>query len=161
MKFASSQATLLLEVVGLSHGADIPVPQYQTDGASGLDLHAAVGAAIDIQPGKHAIIPTGVAVWVPIGFEGQVRSRSGLAANNAVFVLNAPGTIDADYRGEVMVILANLGDQTFRVERGARVAQLIIAPIVRPDIREVRALRPSQRGPAGLGSTGTGPRRGK
>jgi dUTP pyrophosphatase len=144
-----------VEVLRLPHGADLPLPSYQSAFAAGLDLLAAVPASgVTIGPGRTATIPTGIAIALPQGFEGQVRPRSGLAANHSVTVLNAPGTIDSDYRGEVVVILINHGANAFAVTRGMRIAQLVIAPVATAQIREVAKLDQTTRGRGGLGSTG-------
>ncbi len=119
-----------LPVRRLPHGADLPLPRYETQGAAGMDLMAALVADLVLQPGARAIVPTGLQIAVPPGHEGQVRPRSGLAAKHGVTVLNAPGTIDCDYRGEVGVILVNLGAEPFTVPRGMRIAQLLLAPFV-------------------------------
>jgi dUTP pyrophosphatase len=152
------QLQFCLDVMRLPHGADLPLPSYQSKGAAGLDLLAAVAAdaPVTIGPGHRAVIPTGVAVALPAGTEGQVRPRSGLAARHGITVLNSPGTIDADYRGEIRVILVNLGQDSFTVERGMRIAQLIIAPTLQVTICESSNLDETTRGVAGLGSTGTG-----
>ena len=147
--------TVRLELKRLAHGADLPLPAYQSDLAAGLDLLAAVDEPLLLEPGKRALVPTGLAMAIPAGYEGQVRPRSGLAAKNGVTVLNTPGTIDADYRGEVKVILINLGEDAFTVERGARIAQLIIAPIHQAEIVGVETLSETARGDGGFGSTGT------
>jgi dUTP pyrophosphatase len=145
-----------LEIMQLPHGADLPLPAYQSAGASGLDLHAAVpaDAPVILQPGERAMIPTGIAIELPRGTEGQVRPRSGLAARHGVTVLNSPGTVDADYRGEVSVILLNLGGEPFLIERGLRLAQLVIMPVLRAEIARSRKLRETKRGSKGFGSTG-------
>jgi len=145
-----------LRVLRLPHGADLPVPTYQSAAAAGLDLMAAVPADVPVvlAPGQRCLIPCGIAIALPSGFEGQVRPRSGLAARHGVTVLNTPGTIDADYRGEVMVILVNLGGEPFAVTRGMRIAQLVIAPVVRASIVETAALDGTARGAGGFGSTG-------
>jgi len=147
-----------LQVMRLSHGADLPLPAYQSEAAAGLDLVAAVAAdaPVIIAPGQRALIPTGLAVALPAGTEGQVRPRSGLAAQHGVTVLNSPGTIDADYRGEIRVILVNLGQDSFMVGRGMRIAQLIIAPVSRVIICETGNLNETTRGVEGFGSTGMG-----
>jgi dUTP pyrophosphatase len=147
-----------LDVVRLPHGADLPLPAYQSEGAAGLDLLAAVAAdqPVTIAAGHRALIPTGLAVALPAGTEGQVRPRSGLAARHGVTVLNSPGTIDADYRGEIQVILINLGQEPFVVRRGMRVAQLTIAPAMQVTICEITNLDETTRGVAGFGSTGMG-----
>ncbi|MGZ8372392.1 MAG: dUTP diphosphatase [Rhodoplanes sp.] len=143
-------------ILRLPHGADLPLPAYQSAGAAGLDLLAAVpaDAPLIIRPGGRATVPTGFALALPEGTEAQVRPRSGLAARHGVTVLNSPGTVDADYRGEVLVVLANFGDAPFSVSRGVRIAQLVIAPVLRPALREVAALDPTSRGSGGFGSTG-------
>lgn len=145
-------------VVRLPHAADLPLPSYQTDSAAGLDLLAAVpaDAPIVIAPGGRAMVPTGIAIALPAGTEAQVRPRSGLAARHGVTVLNTPGTIDTDYRGEIQVILVNLGSVEFLVARGMRIAQLVIAPVTRADLVEVQSLDQTARAQGGFGSTGTG-----
>jgi dUTP pyrophosphatase len=145
-----------VKVVRLPHGADLPLPQYQSAQAAGLDLLAAVSADIIIQPGQRALVPTGIAIALPPGSEAQVRPRSGLAARHGVTVLNAPGTVDADYRGEIQVILINLGDAPYVVQRGARIAQLVVAPVLHAALSESQELAGSKRGGGGFGSTGTG-----
>jgi dUTP diphosphatase len=138
------------------HGADLPLPSYQSALAAGCDLMAAVAAdaPVVIAPGRFASVPTGIALALPAGHEGQVRPRSGLAARHGVTVLNAPGTIDADYRGEVHVLLVNLGGEPFAVTRGMRIAQLIIARVARARLVEIDSLDPTARGARGFGSTG-------
>ena len=145
-----------IRLLRLPHGAGLPLPAYQSALASGFDLMAAVPAdkPMIIAPDARAQIPTGIALALPAGFEGQVRPRSGLAARNGVTVLNTPGTVDADYRGEVMVILANFGQEPFRVERGMRIAQMIIAATMQAIICEVASLDQTDRGAGGFGSTG-------
>jgi dUTP pyrophosphatase len=141
-----------LKVTRLAHGADLPLPAYESEGAAGLDLRAA--EACEIPAGGRALVPTGLSIALPQGFEGQVRPRSGLAAKHGVTVLNAPGTIDCDYRGEVKVILVNSGDGPFRIARGDRIAQLIVAPVTRVEIAEVESLDETARGGGGFGSSG-------
>lgn len=143
-------------VVRLPHAADLPLPAYATAQSAGVDLLAAVGAVQTIPPGGRALIPTGIAVALPAGFEAQIRPRSGLAVRHGVTVLNSPGTIDADYRGEIKVALINHGEAAFAVERGMRVAQLVVAPIASLAWVEAEALPGSTRGEGGFGSTGTG-----
>jgi dUTP pyrophosphatase len=140
----------------LPHGADVLLPSKQSVQAAGLDLHAAVpeNAPIVIAPGKYASIPTGMALALPPGTEAQVRPRSGLAAKHGVTVLNSPGTIDADYRGEVKVLLVNLGEQPFAVRRGERIAQLVVATVTEVELLETDALDATSRGSGGFGSTG-------
>jgi len=139
----------------LPHGQGLPLPAYATASSAGCDLSAAVAEPMTIAPGARAIIPTGIALALPEGYEGQVRPRSGLAARHGVTVLNSPGTIDSDYRGEVKVILANFGSDAFQVERGLRIAQLVVAPVIQVAWRPVDALTESERGAGGFGSTGT------
>lgn len=148
---------LIVDIVRLPHGADLPLPAYHSEHASGLDLLAAVptAAPLIIAPGGYAAVPTGIALALPPGTEAQVRPRSGLARNHGVTVLNAPGTIDADYRGEIEVLLINHGTQPFTVTRGMRIAQLVIAPVSHVEMREVAALPETPRGSGGFGSTGT------
>jgi dUTP pyrophosphatase len=141
-----------VKITRLAHGADLPLPAYESDGAAGLDLRAA--EACEIAAGGRALVPTGLSIALPSGFEGQVRPRSGLAAKHGVTVLNTPGTIDSDYRGEVKVILVNFGDQSFRIARGDRIAQLIVAPVTRVEIAEVERLDETARGEGGFGSSG-------
>jgi len=145
-----------IAIARLPHGADLPLPAYQSARAAGLDLHAAVAldAPVTIAPGRWAAIPTGLAIALPPGTEAQVRPRSGLAARHGVTVLNAPGTIDSDYRGEVQVLLVNHGREPFTVERGARVAQLVIAPVTAARLVETADLEATGRAGAGFGSTG-------
>jgi dUTP pyrophosphatase len=141
----------------LPHSDGLPLPHYQSALAAGLDLVAAVAgdAPVVIAPGERALIPTGIAIALPPGYEAQVRPRSGLALRHGITVLNSPGTIDADYRGEIQVILVNLGRESFTIERGARVAQMVVAATMRVDIREVPSLDETTRGVRGFGSTGT------
>jgi len=133
---------------------NIPLPKYETSGSSGLDLAANIDRAIEIKPGKSEIISTGLMVAIPKNFEIQIRPRSGLAAKNQITVLNTPGTIDADYRGELKVILINLSDKTFIVKKGLRIAQMVLCPIIKAKLKEVNTLDDTERGSGGLGSTG-------
>ena len=146
--------TVKLELKRLDHGRDLPLPAYQSELAAGLDLLAAVQTDIILKPGERTLVPTGLAMALPAGFEAQVRPRSGLAAKHGVTVLNTPGTIDADYRGEVKVILVNLGADSFQVTRGDRIAQMVIAPVLQAQITEVDQLSDTERGAGGFGSTG-------
>ncbi|CTQ69381.1 dUTP diphosphatase [Roseibium alexandrii] len=146
--------TIKLELKRLDNGRDLPLPAYQSDLAAGLDLLAAVDDGLTLQPGSRALVPTGLAMALPAGYEAQVRPRSGLAAKHGVTVLNTPGTIDADYRGEVKVILINLGDTAFEISRGDRIAQMVIAPVLQAEIEEVEILSETSRGTGGFGSTG-------
>jgi dUTP pyrophosphatase len=138
------------------HGTGLPLPAYQSTHAAGLDLLAAVpeSAPLVLAPGKHAMVPTGLAIALPDGFEAQVRSRSGLAAKHGVTVLNSPGTIDADYRGEIQVILINHGSEPFTIRRGERIAQMVMAPVVQAKLVAVAELSATDRGTGGFGSTG-------
>lgn len=144
-----------IAVTRLPHNADLPLPAYETAQSAGMDLAAAIDAPMTLAPGKRAMVPTGLAIALPAGFEAQVRPRSGLAAKNGVTVLNTPGTIDADYRGEVKVILVNLGEDPFEIERGMRIAQMVIAPVTQASFTEVDSLSETERGSGGFGSTGT------
>lgn len=144
----------------LAHGAGLALPRYETSGAAGMDLLAAVpeDAPLTLAPGARALVPTGLAIALPQGFEAQVRPRSGLAARNGVTVLNSPGTVDCDYRGEVKVILINLGDEPFIVTRGTRIAQMVVAPVTQAVLAEVDTLDETARGAGGFGSTGVAAR---
>jgi dUTP pyrophosphatase len=145
-----------VRVVLLPHGEGLAMPAYQTDGAAGLDLVAAVGERkpVRLAPGVRALIPTGLVFEVPRGYEAQVRPRSGLALRHGVTVLNTPGTIDSDYRGEVQVILVNLGHDPFVVKRGERIAQLVVAPVTRAELAVATTVSDTKRGAGGFGSTG-------
>jgi dUTP pyrophosphatase len=147
--------TVEVKVIRLPHGADLPLPEYHSAQAAGLDLLAAVTVDLIIQPGQRALVPTGIAIALPPGSEAQVRPRSGLAARHGITVLNTPCTVDADYRGEIQVILINLGETPYLVQRGARIAQLVIAPVLRANLSESQELAGSKRGGGGFGSTGT------
>jgi len=141
-------------VLRLPHAAGLPLPEYATEGAAGLDLLAAVTAPVTIPPAGRALIPTGLAIAVPPGYELQVRPRSGLALRHGIVLPNSPGTIDADYRGEVQIIVMNAGDAPFTVERGMRMAQAVLAPVARLVWRQAETLPPTARGAGGFGSTG-------
>ena len=145
----------VIQVVRLPHAADLPLPSYATDGAAGMDILAAVTGAISIPPGARALIPTGLRLALPHGYELQVRPRSGLALKNGITLPNTPGTIDEDYRGELGVILLNAGTETFVIERGMRIAQAVLAPVTRAAWQEVTTLPDTVRGDGGFGSTGT------
>ena len=134
---------------------EVSLPKYETSGSSGMDLSANIDAKIDIEPGKTVIIPTGLALSIPKGFEVQIRPRSGLAAKQKISVLNTPGTIDSDYRGEIKVILINLSQESFKVEKGLRIAQMVVCPVVQAQLKEVSDLNETERGKGGFGSTGT------
>lgn len=144
----------------LEHAADLPVPAYETVHAAGMDLMACIPVDMELAAGKRVLIPTGFAIALPEGFEAQVRPRSGLALKHGISVLNAPGTIDADYRGEIGVILINHGEAGFVISRGMRIAQLVVAPVARAVWRETEALAETGRGAGGFGSTGTGKKAG-
>jgi len=133
---------------------NISLPKYETSGSSGLDIAAYIDKEIEIKPGKTEIIPTGLLVAIPDGFEIQIRPRSGLAAKNQIGVLNTPGTIDADYRGEIRVILINFGNESFIIKRGLRIAQMVLCPIIKAKFKEVESLENTERGSGGFGSTG-------
>ncbi|HEU0072155.1 MAG TPA: dUTP diphosphatase [Alphaproteobacteria bacterium] len=149
-----STLPLHVAVTKLEHAADLPLPAYATPDSAGLDLMAAITEPMRLEPGARAMVPTGLAIALPRGFEAQVRPRSGLAAKNGVTVLNSPGTIDADYRGEIKVILINHGAEPFSVERGLRIAQMVVAPVTRIAWDEQGALDETARGAGGFGSTG-------
>jgi dUTP pyrophosphatase len=134
---------------------NIPLPKYETDGSSGMDLAANIEQNVEIKPGQSAIIPTGIALSIPKNFEIQIRPRSGLAAKNQISVLNTPGTVDADYRGELKVILINLGERIFKIEKGLRIAQMVLCPVIKAKFKEVDILEETERGVGGFGSTGT------
>ena len=134
---------------------EVSLPKYETTGSSGMDLAANINSNINLDPGKTAIIPTGLTLSIPKGYEIQIRPRSGLTAKKKISVLNTPGTIDSDYRGEIKVILINHGDAPFQVEKGLRIAQMVVCPIVQAQIEEVNDLNETERGKGGFGSTGT------
>jgi len=138
----------------LPHGEDLPLPAYATPGAAGMDLSAAIGKEVTLQPGERRLIPTGVRIALPEGFEAQVRPRSGLALHKGIGMVNAPGTIDSDYRGEISVILVNLSSEPQTIRRGDRIAQLVVAPIVRAQWVEVANMDDTSRGSGGFGHTG-------
>ncbi len=148
-------SSVTVKITRLEHGADLPLPSYESDQAAGMDLRAAVSDPVTLSPGARALIPTGLAIALSAGFEAQVRPRSGLALKQGVTVLNAPGTIDADYRGEVGVILINHGDAAFTVSRGDRIAQMVIASVTQAKWAEVETLDETSRGEGGFGSSGT------
>ncbi|WP_147178583.1 MULTISPECIES: dUTP diphosphatase [Alphaproteobacteria] len=146
----------MLNLVRLPHGDGIPLPAYETKGAAGMDLRAAVaeGEPLVLSPGDRTLVPTGFVFEIPEGFEAQIRPRSGLAFKNGVTCLNTPGTIDSDYRGEVKVLLVNLGHEPFEISRGMRIAQMVIAPVVQARVAEVSNASQTTRGAGGFGSTG-------
>ena len=153
-QIASPRPTLNL--VCLPHGTNLDLPSYETAGAAGMDLRAAVSAdePMTLDPGKRALVPTGFIMEIPAGFEAQIRPRSGLAFKNGITCLNTPGTIDSDYRGEVKVLLINLGDDAFVIERGMRIAQMVIAPVTQVSVAEISEVSETKRGAGGFGSTG-------
>lgn len=154
--FEQQTGTVAIRVRRLSHGMDLPLPAYATSGAAGMDLLAAVDAPVSLAPGQRALVPTGLSIALPEGYELQVRPRSGLAFKHGIVLPNAPGTIDEDYRGEVCVIVMNAGQEPFVIERGMRIAQAVIAPVIRATWFECDDLDKTERGAGGFGSTGTG-----
>ena len=147
---------LALEVVVLDHGRELPMPRYETSGSAGMDLMAAVDEAQTLLPGERMLVPTGLSVAIPPGYEGQVRSRSGLSLKHGIVCPNSPGTVDSDYRGELRAIVANWGTRPFVIERGMRIAQLVLSPVVQATWRPVERLSETTRGSGGFGSTGVG-----
>ena len=147
--------SIALPVRILPHGEGLALPAYQTADSAGLDLVAAVEAAMVLQPGERALVPTGLAIALPSGYEAQIRPRSGLAFKHGLTVLNSPGTVDADYRGEVKVLMINLGQEPFAVKRGERIAQMVVAPVTQIAWQPVADLEETARGAGGFGSTGT------
>lgn len=147
--------TVKIDVIQLPHGADLPLPSYQTPGAAAMDALAAIDQDVILQPGDWHVFPTGLSFAIPEGYELQVRARSGMAARHAISVVNGPATIDSDFRGELTVILINHGKEPYTVTRGMRIAQMVVAPSYRAEWRPVAALTETKRGTGGLGSTGT------
>lgn len=141
-------------VMRLPHGAHLPLPAYATPGSAGVDLMAAIETPLTLAPGARRLVPSGIAIALPSGYEAQVRPRSGLAIKHGIFLVNSPGTVDADYRGEIMVILANIGAEAFTIEPGMRIAQMVVAPVSHVTWEPVDALPESGRGAGGFGSTG-------
>ena len=146
--------TVPVRITRLPHGTDLPLPAYETTGAAGMDLRAAVDAPVTLAPGERAAVPTGIAIALPEGYEAQVRPRSGLARRHGISMVNTPGTVDSDYRGEIQVTLINLGQEPFSLGRGDRIAQMVVAPVTRVAWDEVEALDETARGAGGFGSTG-------
>ena len=148
--------TVEVAIRRLGHAEGLPLPSYETEGAAGMDLRAAVpeGQPITLAPGQRAMVPTGLSIALPLGYEAQIRPRSGLAAKHGVTCLNSPGTVDSDYRGEVKAILINHGHEPFVIQRGERIAQMVIAPVTRAEWRETDSLDDTARGAGGFGSTG-------
>ncbi|MEH6546170.1 MAG: dUTP diphosphatase [Sneathiella sp.] len=143
-----------ISVSRLPHNLDLPLPSYETAQSAGMDLRAAVSSNVEIPPGGRALIPTGLKIALPNGFEVQIRPRSGLALKKGITLPNSPGTIDADYRGELGIILLNMGEETFIIERGDRIAQMIVAPVIQASWNETESLDETARGEGGFGSTG-------
>jgi dUTP pyrophosphatase len=150
----AQQITVQVQVLPSAEG--IPLPQYETEHAAGMDLRAAVERPLTLEPGQRCAVPTGLKIAVPAGYEAQVRARSGLAVRHGIALVNAPGTIDADYRGEVCVLLINLGQEPFTINRGDRIAQMVLAPVTRAVLEPVVEVDQTQRGEGGFGSTGVG-----
>jgi dUTP pyrophosphatase len=144
-----------VEIQVLSHGEGLPLPAYATEGSAGMDLRAAVDKPVVLEPGRRALVPTGLRIALPEGYEAQVRPRSGLATKLGITVINAPGTVDSDYRGEVRVGLINLSDEAHTIQRGDRIAQMVIAPVMRVAWQPVPSLDGTERGAGGFGSTGS------
>lgn len=144
-----------VKILQLPHGSDLPLPAYATTHSAGVDLMAAIEGDITLQPLERTLIPTGIAIALPDGYEAQIRPRSGLALKHGISLVNTPGTIDADYRGEIKVLLINLGQETFTLTRGMRIAQMIVAPVSRVDWQQVESLDETARSAGGFGSTGT------
>lgn len=138
----------------LSHAEDLPLPSYESEFAAGMDIRAALNESVELKPGSRTLIPTGLKMALPKGYEAQIRPRSGLAYRDGITMLNTPGTIDADYRGEVKVLAVNLGDEPFVINHGDRVAQMVIAPVTQAEVKEVEDLSETERGDGGFGSTG-------
>jgi dUTP pyrophosphatase len=155
MKGDTPRRAVRVRVVRLPHARGLALPEYQSDGAAGMDLLAAVSGTLTLEPGARALVPTGLILELPAGCEAQVRPRSGLALRHGITVLNSPGTIDADYRGEVQVLLVNLGDRPFAIARGERIAQLVVQRFERVALAEQAAASATRRGAGGFGSTGT------
>lgn len=151
---APSSDRLEIPIQRLAHGGGLPLPDYATAGSAGLDLAAAVTSDLVLPPGGRALVPTGFAIALPEGYEAQIRPRSGLAVKNGIAVLNAPGTVDSDYRGEIMVCLINHGDQPFTIGRGTRIAQMVVAPVSHVAFRPTESLDSTARDSGGFGSTG-------
>ncbi len=147
-------SSVTVSIQRLPHGGDLPLPAYETLHSAGMDLVAAVDAPVALAPGERALVPTGIAIALPDGYEAQIRPRSGLALKHGVTLVNTPGTIDADYRGEIGIIMINTGREPFTVERGMRIAQMVVGPVTRVAWQAVDALPETERGAGGFGSTG-------
>lgn len=150
----SDQNKLYCKFQRLDHASDLPLPAYETADSAGMDLRAALPKPAELKPGERMLVPTGLKMSLPRGYEAQIRPRSGLAYKHGITMLNTPGTIDSDYRGEVKLLAVNLGDEPFTITHGDRIAQMVIAPVVQAEIREVRTLDETVRGQGGFGSTG-------
>ncbi len=151
----TADGTVTVQVQRLPHGVALPLPAYATAGSAGMDLMAAIEVGVTLAPGERRLVPTGLAIALPFGWEAQIRPRSGLALKQGITVLNTPGTVDSDYRGEVSVLLVNLGDASVEITPGMRIAQMVVAPVVQAVWREVDSLDSTERGAGGYGSTGT------
>ncbi|MCS7230100.1 MAG: dUTP diphosphatase [Candidatus Kryptonium sp.] len=146
--------TVKIKITRLRQNHDLPLPKYATEGSAGMDLYADVDSEVVLKPGEIALIPTGIAIELPFGYEAQIRPRSGLAINHGITLLNTPGTIDSDYRGEIKIILVNLGKKEFTIKRGDRIAQMVISKYAKVEWEEVRELNSTKRGAGGFGHTG-------
>ncbi len=143
-----------ISIEKMSHAADLPLPGYSSNEAAGMDLRAALSKEVHLKPGERLLIPTGLKIELPVGYEAQIRPRSGLAYKKGITMLNSPGTIDSDYRGEIKLLAINHGQETFTISHGDRIAQMVIAPVTRANISEVKKVGKSERGEGGFGSTG-------
>lgn len=146
--------SVCLKIQRVRENSDLPLPKYESELSAGMDLRADISEPVVVKRLSRKLVPTGIAVEIPVGYEAQIRARSGLALKKGIALVNAPGTIDADYRGEIGVILINLGEEDFLIERGERIAQMVISPIIQPQIQEVQTLSDTSRGEGGFGSTG-------
>ena len=147
-------SSLNIDIELLDHASDLPIPKYQTEGAAGMDLYAALSKPLVLRPLERTLIPTGLKISLPKNFEAQIRPRSGFAYTHGISILNSPGTIDSDYRGEIKILLINFSQDKFVIEHGSRIAQLIIAPVIQAKLKVVLALNKTKRGQKGFGSTG-------
>jgi dUTP pyrophosphatase len=152
----SNHNNLICQFQKLPHAADLPLPSYETADSAGMDLRAALDQPVELKPGKRMLVPTGLKMAIPRGYEAQIRPRSGMAYKHGITMLNTPGTIDSDYRGEVKLLAVNLGEESYTISHGDRIAQMVIAPVCRATIRETESLEETARGEGGFGSTGVG-----
>lgn len=150
----SDQNKVICQFKKMTHSAGLPLPSYETKDSAGMDLRAAVGQPVELKPGKRMLVPTGLKMAIPRGYEAQIRPRSGMAYKHGVTMLNTPGTIDSDYRGELKLLAVNLGEESYIIKHGDRIAQMVIAPVSRAEVSEVQALEETVRGEGGFGSTG-------